>query len=118
MSAANNRIEWVDIAKGMAILWVVALHIGLFGAGSKFEDFVFTTWCMPFFFTISGLFLSHSDDFGTFFKRRVNNLLVPLCFFVFLTNALFWVAGDLLGGTEKGWIQQPFHWVSTLQFCW
>ena len=103
----------------MAILWVVALHVGLLGEpNSIFVDMFFRSWTMPFFWIVSGLFLSHQDSFKTFLGKRINNLIVPLCFFVFLTNCLFWVCGDLLGGTDSGWIQRKFHWVSTIQFCW
>ena len=117
--SSYSRINWVDVAKGIAILWVVALHIGLLGEpGSVYEDILFRSWTMPLFWIVSGLFLSHQDSFKTFLGKRINNLIVPLCFFVFLTNCLFWVCSDLLGGTEVGWIQRKFHWVSTIQFCW
>lgn len=115
----QNRLEWIDVAKGFVILWVVALHIGLLFEQNKFiNDLLFHSWAMPFFYLVSGLFLSHKDTLHSFLVKKTNQLIVPLVFFVFMTNVLFWVAGDLLGGAESGWIQSKFRWVSTLQFCW
>lgn len=113
------RLEWIDIAKGFVILWVVALHVGLLFDNNKFiNDLLFHSWAMPFFYIVSGLFISRKDDFRPFVGKKTNQLIVPLVFFVFLTNTLFWVVGDLLGGAESGWIQKKPQWVSTLQFCW
>ena len=116
---SQNRLGWIDMAKGFVILWVVALHIGLLFDNNKFlNNLLFHSWAMPFFYMVSGLFLSHKDTFWPFVVKKTNQLIVPLVFFVFMTNVLFWVAGDLLGGAESGWIQSKFKWVSTLQFCW
>lgn len=121
-SPAQNtsiRFEWIDIAKGFVILWVVALHIGLLFDGNRFlNNLVFHSWAMPFFYVVSGLFVNHKEDFNHFLGKKTNQLVVPLVFFVFLTNTLFWVVGDLLGGAKSGWIERDPHWVSTLQFCW
>lgn len=115
----SNRLEWIDIAKGFVILWVVALHIGLLFENNKFvNDLLFHSWAMPFFYIVSGLFINHKEDFRYFLGKKVNQLIVPLVFFVFLTNTLFWMVGDLLGGVKSGWIEREPHWVSTLQFCW
>lgn len=93
------RLEWIDIAKGFVILWVVALHVGLLFEDNKFvNDLLFHSWAMPFFYIVSSLFISRKDDFHFFVGKKTNQLIVPLVFFVFLTNTLFWVVGDLLGG--------------------
>jgi len=116
---SSNRLEWIDIAKGFAILWVVALHIGLLFDDNVFlQNLVFQSWTMPFFYVVSGLFINHKEDFRHFLGKKTNQLVVPLVFFVFLTNTMFWVVGDLLGGVKTGWIERPPHWVSTIQFCW
>ena len=96
---AQNRLDWIDMAKGFVILWVVALHIGLLFDSNKFlNNLLFHSWAMPFFYMVSGLFLSHKDTLHIFVVKKINQLIVPLVFFVFMTNVLFWVAGDLLGG--------------------
>ena len=65
MNKSQNRIEWVDYAKGICIVLVVMMHTTLgvekaAGAVSWLHGFI--TWAKPFrmpdFFLISGLFLA------------------------------------------------------------
>lgn len=64
-SPARDRLEWVDVAKGLCIVLVVLMHATLgvekaVGAPSALNSFVM--WAKPFrmpdFFLISGLFLA------------------------------------------------------------
>ena len=47
----NNRIEWIDIAKGIAIILVVYGHAGL--ANIPLREKWVCAFHMPFFFFIS-----------------------------------------------------------------
>jgi fucose 4-O-acetylase-like acetyltransferase len=65
----NQRIAWVDYAKGIGIVLVVYGHVtrGIFKAGIGFQDPVFKaidsviySFHMPLFFFLSGLFFENS----------------------------------------------------------
>jgi len=64
-----ERIDWVDVAKGICIILVVMMHSTLGvekAAGSETAIHSFITWAQPFrmpdFFLISGLFLAARID--------------------------------------------------------
>lgn len=73
-----TRIKWVDIAKGLCILWVVIGHTGLPEAISVW---IFS-FHMPFFFFISG-FLYKEEKYAPtqFLVRRIRSLLLPYILF-------------------------------------
>lgn len=73
--ARDNRIECVDLLKGIAILWLVVYHMHVF-------DWMRSP--VPVFFFLSGLFFSEGKTFGSFVKKKANSLLVPLLFFFIL----------------------------------
>ncbi len=69
MEQAKNRVGWVDYAKGICIILVVAMHSTLGvekAAGSLSALHGFIDWARPFrmpdFFLISGLFLASRID--------------------------------------------------------
>ena len=75
MPSSDDRVEWVDLLKGIAILWLVVYHMHVF------------EWMrspVPVFFFLSGLFFSEGKSFGSFVKKKSNALLVPLLFFFVL----------------------------------
>lgn len=70
-----NRIEWVDLLKGIAILWLIVYHMHVF------------EWMrspVPVFFFLSGLFFSEGMSFSSFVGKKAKALLVPLAFFFVL----------------------------------
>ena len=70
-----NRIEWVDLLKGIAILWLIVYHMHVF------------EWMrspVPVFFFLSGLFFSEGMSFSSFVGKKARALLVPLAFFFVL----------------------------------
>jgi fucose 4-O-acetylase-like acetyltransferase len=70
-----SRIEWIDLLKGIAILWLILYHMHVF-------DWMRSP--VPVFFFLSGLFFSEGKSFGSFIKKKANTLLVPLLFFFVL----------------------------------
>lgn len=75
MEQASNRIAWVDLLKGIAILWLVVYHMHIFdGMRSP----------VSLFFFLSGLFFSEGKSFGSFISKKAKALLVPLLFFFVL----------------------------------
>ncbi|WP_432520443.1 acyltransferase family protein [Kineococcus sp. SYSU DK006] len=83
--AAATRLDWVDVAKGLAILGVVAYHAGLFltplglvdGWQADATRVVALSASLPLFFFASGLFAQRllTDSFGELFRRRLWPLL-------------------------------------------
>lgn len=68
----ENRIEWVDLLKGIAILWLIVYHFYAIG------------WLrspVPVFFFLSGLFFSEGKSFGAFICKKTKALIVPFLFF-------------------------------------
>lgn len=71
----RKRIEWIDIAKGIAILAVVVGHtLGPYN-GQFFGSLIFA-FHMPIFFMLSG-YLYHSRPARQECQRGIINLLLP-----------------------------------------
>lgn len=82
----SNRIESVDILKGIAILTVVIGHSGF---GSYISKYL-ASFHMQVFFLLSGLLYRPKkyQCFGDLFKRKARTILVPYCFFAAITIVL------------------------------
>lgn len=72
----NKRIDYIDIAKGIAIILVVCSHTY---AGPII--FPFSAFSIPLFFFCSGLTCSIRDNMFISFKRKAIKLLKPYIFF-------------------------------------
>lgn len=103
MSVANNRIEWIDAIRGMAIILVVYSHIMFFWIGDTQEivNSFFIRFRMPLFFFISGFFLWSPDyNFAKLLQRTKNRLfrqlyptaiITGIFFFTLYTNYFSWL---------------------------
>lgn len=92
----KNRIEFVDLAKGVCILLVVMNHIGvpecipgLYAAK------------VPIFFVLSGLFFLNQVNRGGYFVNMSKSIIFPFLIYYFVSYILFylmnWIKPDLLG---------------------
>ena len=116
----KQRIEFIDLAKGLCILLVVSWHVDtndLLYCNENIEKF-FKAFRMPLYYVLSGIFLSIKGDYFMFFQKKINKIIVPFIFFVTITNVVFWIGKDLLGGYEKGWFAGEFQWMSPIIFCY
>lgn len=78
----TNRIEFIDLAKGICILLVVQIHV--YGDTSVDVFKMMSLFRMPLYFVLSGLFFKTYDGFFSLFKKKTNKLLIPFLFvFVF-----------------------------------
>ncbi len=106
---ANQRIEFIDLTKGICIILVVMSHIG--GAFDRLDSHsMIAAFRMPLYFFISGLFFKSYDGFHGFTLRKVNKLLIPFLFFytgAFLLKYVVWVVAP-------GTFQQPVSWSELL----
>ena len=75
MSNSDNRIVWVDLLKGISILWLIVYHMHVF-------DWMRSP--VPVFFFLSGLFFSEGKSFSSFIGRKAKALLIPLLSFLSL----------------------------------
>lgn len=82
----SKRIEYLDIAKGIGILFVVMGHND-FGYISPFGYKLIYSFHMPMFFFMSGYFLNTTTGFWNFFKKRFNSIMKPYFFTLFLIYA-------------------------------
>lgn len=97
---SKKRLEWVDIAKGIAIFLVVTGHMlrGFTSSGMysnynsllKYIDFTIYSFHVPLFFLASGLIYSYKTTIETkgelieFIKRKCKILIIPYIIFSWL----------------------------------
>ena len=88
----SNRIEWIDLAKGICIVLVVFHHVMVrTNLELPFSD-ALSSFRMPLYFILSGLFFKLYEGFEGFVKRKVNKLLIPFAFFLVTTSILpYWI---------------------------
>lgn len=81
----QQRIQYIDLAKGLCILLVVLNHVFLHV--NYMSPLVKSLSCfrMPLYFFLSGLFFKEYEGFIGFFLRKVNKLLIPFFFFYLVT---------------------------------
>ena len=72
--AKKPRYEFVDLMKGVCIILVVIQH--LVGQCAVNPPWL-TTFRMPLYFMLSGLFFSSYGSFRVFLLKKVNSLLIP-----------------------------------------
>lgn len=83
----TNRIEYIDIAKGLGMILVVVGHCI---NGKTFPGTWINSFHMPLFFILSGLCFSEKKypTFFPFLKKRVKTLLLPCIYFSVLVTSL------------------------------
>ncbi len=97
----TNRIEFVDLAKGICIMLVVLLHV--FGEMSGVVIKVMSLFRMPLYFVLSGLFFKTYDGLIPFLKKKTNKLLIPFLFVFFFIVVPTTFLLDLKAGVEISW---------------
>ncbi len=94
--AEKQRIEYIDLAKGICICLVVWNHITEGGTliQSCLDDMIFS-FRMPLYFFLSGLFFKAYGGFLDFSVRKVNKLIIPLLSFHFISVVFFFLENCL-----------------------
>uniref|UniRef100_UPI0036F361D4 acyltransferase family protein n=1 Tax=Enterocloster asparagiformis TaxID=333367 RepID=UPI0036F361D4 len=67
-----NRIEWIDVIRGISILLMVYAHLAI---NNKLRTIIFS-FHMPIFFVLSG-YLFSEKKFSMFFGGKVKSLIIP-----------------------------------------
>lgn len=102
----KERIQYIDLAKGICILLVVVDHIaneGYFSAGDYPLNEIFEQMRMPLYFILSGLFFKdYAGGIKEFLLRKVNKILVPYLFFIFLFRGVGWLVRNYTSFASTG----------------
>ena len=71
----SKRIEWIDIAKGIAMLCIIAGHLGV----DSINRVVFT-FHIPIFLLLSGYFIDQKMEFKDYAIKKIKWLIIPYIF--------------------------------------
>lgn len=106
---AKQRIDYIDVAKGLCMILVVWQHTHTYYLDLQTGEFYMESFRMPLFFLISGMFFKMYSGLGFFVKKKINSLLIPFLFFyltlsVLLPNILY-ISGyeGLRESSSLGW---------------
>lgn len=103
----TNRIDWLDTAKGIAMLMVVLQHTT--GIDGYRIGVINAHISLPLFFLISGYFFKPKQCFSEFIKNKITTLLIPAVFFYWLGCFLFLTMQSV--GVR---VVIPFEWLRFL----
>ena len=68
----EKRLDWLDVAKGYGILFVIYAHTDYGFIGN-----LLYTFHVPLFFFLSGFVFSNKYDFKTFFIKKIKAIVIP-----------------------------------------
>lgn len=93
----NNRIDFIDLTKGLCIILIVMGHIG--GIFNLLDThYMVISFRLPLYFFISGVFFKSYSGFGEFLVRKINKILIPFVFFYLIAFCLMFGASKLIPG--------------------
>lgn len=83
----NDRVQWIDSAKGIGIAFVVLIHIWLLGEGYIY----LSSFLMPLFFFLSGYVadIRKYDGIKQFILVKINKIVIPYFIFSFISY-IYW----------------------------
>lgn len=85
------RIGYIDTAKGICILLVMMIHIGVPQPIPNIYSIK-----VPLFFVLSGFFMKDvKTSFVETTQRGINRLMIPFIFFYLLSYVVFYVGGAI-----------------------
>ena len=91
--AGAPHLDFIDLAKGICILFVVSYHVDqceMLYRNQSVNNF-FMSFRIPFYFMLSGLFISFNSGYQAFFIKKINRLVIPCTFFFCLTMVYAYV---------------------------
>ena len=83
-TVGKKRLDYIDFMKGICILLIVQTHID----GTFFDTLLpglnnaLQSFRVPMYYFLSGVFFKLYDGLGDFTRKKVNNMIIPLFFFV------------------------------------
>lgn len=88
---SGGRIQFIDLMKGICILLVVLFHCDIY---NEYDTTALRTLRMPLYFVLSGLFFKDYGSLLRLVEKKVNKLIIPFLFFVFLGILVMWMRPD------------------------
>jgi len=107
--SSKQRIEYIDIAKGIAIICVVLGHLGI----AQINQVVFT-FHLPIFFIITGYFTHADTPIQKFIKKKFRTLIVPYmatCFVIVILSIVRNILLKILIGTPENTWKVALYWI-------
>ncbi len=106
---AKSRIDTIDVAKSVGMLFVIFAHINYTAAPLT----VIYSFHMPLYFILSGITFNRSKyaDFGTFIKRRFQTLIIPYLIFQFISILFFFSAGLIFSGFSMQLLNESLSYI-------
>lgn len=99
----RERDKYVDVAKGIAILLIVAIHTEVFGKIGNPLAFI----AVPVFFFMSGFYDRSEKGLKVWFPKTLKTLLLPAVVWVVLVTLYVQSLGFL---KNRAWGEFPFDW--------
>lgn len=96
MTEKQERYQYIDIARGIAMLCIIIGHLG----NGTINRIVFT-FHVPIFFLITGFFMSEERPPSV--KRKFRTLIVPYFCTCLLIIAIGALKGYMTGGAAEAW---------------
>jgi acyltransferase len=84
----EKRISWIDIARGIGIIFVIYAHV-FYVLGSSGYSYLLYAFHIPLFFFLSGVVFNKPSSLIAFLKKSVKRLLVPYFIFAFMMYGLW-----------------------------
>ncbi|MGN0950010.1 MAG: acyltransferase family protein [Mitsuokella sp.] len=104
----QGRIEWVDIAKAVAIILVIIGHTVKFGSGTRNVIFSFH---MPLFFLLSGYTYRLANDRDMFIRRLkkgCKHLILPCLIVSVISIIASWWQGNVHDAASYAFCRHPY----------
>lgn len=91
-SQETNRIEFIDLAKGLCILLVLATHI----VPEYFYSDLLGLIRMPLYFCISGMFFKDYGGILNFTRKKCDRILIPFIGWYLISYSWFYLKSVIL----------------------
>lgn len=101
----KNRIQFIDIARGIAIICIILGHMG-----SNSINRVVFTFHVPIFYFITGYFTNNKIPVRNFIKNKFKTLLIPYACTCLVIILLAMIKSGILYGTDAA-IQSILEWL-------
>ena len=102
MKTSSDRLRYIDIAKGLAMICIILGHLGI----PEINRVVYT-FHVPIFYFITGFFVSDRRSVADFTKNKSRTLLVPY----FVTCGVMVLIGIIIGYTDGDAAAAAKKWV-------
>lgn len=111
----NQRVEYIDTAKGLCMVLVVLFHVEIATDVHLPIDNYVQIMFMPLFYFLSGMFFKDYGNPKEFYRKKINSLLVPFLFFYTTTSLVIPKIMQLLINYD---IKNPITWKSLWAFIY